>query len=671
MILLFLLVLTPAAWAAPASLEEFLDYPQVLILHSYHQNYKWTEDMTKGIQDILGEKAELHFEYMDTKKHSDPAYLDVLADFLEVKAEKIDYDLIISCDNYAFDFIREYRDRLYGPVPLVFCGVNFFEPSMMEGLSNATGFSEENDFEGSLDLIRRTFPERDKLVCILDETLTGVSIKSGLEEKLPRYRSEFESIEIWSRLSMEELTRDLSLLDEHFVVYYIYFQQDRLGHYYEFHHSTRLIGESSSVPVFAAWDFQFLPGILGGVLLQGVEQGQLAGNAALKILEGASIDSFPPYHESPHHVIFDYQMMKRYGLSQGSLPRGSRIVNRPDSFFYRYRLQIVLTLGVFLILLVLIMILLSVVRKLKNSEKKINELNSSLGIKVAKRTEELEFTNNSLMDTLDKLQKTQNELIRNERLSAIGSLVAGVAQEINTPLNVGMTTISYMENNLRDLEKDLKNDILNQEDIEHYLKTLNEGIALVESSLKKTSTLISSFKHLSLDNKGGECLDFDLNEYLEGILMTHEKQFSERQISVSLTGDDLIIRSFPGSFYQITNHLLKNSLVHAFDTSWPDNLVNIRLGMADELTGFMEYRDNGRGIPDELREHIFEPFTSSKRKKGNSGLGLYVVYKTVNEKLRGAVEYLAAYPGSPRPGVCFRIYFPVREEEDPETGERS
>ena len=547
--ILYLILMSIISLNTASSLPlEGSDLPQILVLHSYHQNYRWTADVTKGIQDILKEKAELHFEYMDTKKHTDPAYLDAFARMLEIKTEKVKYDLIISCDNYAFDFICEHRDRLYGTVPLVFCGVNFFEAPRLEGLSKVTGFSEENDFIGSLDLMRSVFPERKKLVCILDETLTGQATLKGLEKVLPLYEDLFESIEIWSHLSMVELLRDLALLDERFVVYYIYFQRDRLENYYEFHYSTKLIGEASGAPVFAAWDFQFSHGVIGGNLLQGVEQGQLAGEAVLQILEGASIDSFPLYRESPHTMIFDFKALKRYGLELKDLPGGSTVVNSPDSLFHRYRVQISLTLAIITILFLLVMILLTVVRKLRISERKISELNDSLNSKVKRRTEELEFTNSSLQDTLDKLQITQNELIRNERLSAIGSLVAGVSHEINTPLGDGITAASYMVNNLRDLEKDIKNDILTREELKNYLDTLKEGVKLISGNLKKTSALISSFKHLSPDERSGECLDFDLKEYLEEILVTHKNQFSERQITISLSGGQPEYKLLSGQF---------------------------------------------------------------------------------------------------------------------------
>ena len=344
---------------------------------------------------------------MDTKKHTGPEYLEAFAKMLEMKAGIIDYDLIISCDNYAFEFIKRSTGTGSMERSLLYSAESTSSsPPRLEGLSNVTGFSEENDFAGSLELIRRTFPERKKLVCILDETLTGQATRSGLEEVLPDYKEEFESIEIWSHLSMEELLRDLSLLDERFVVYYIYFQRDRLERYYEFHHSSKMIGESSGAPVFASWDFQFTDGVIGGKLLQGREQGRLAGEAVLKILEGASIDSFPPLPQVTPPCDLRLQGNKALrSVFKKDLPERSTVINSPDSLFLPLPPADIPCAGSFyILLLIMVMILLSVVRKLKISEKKINELNSSLNNKVARRTEELKFTNNSLVDTLDKLQ---------------------------------------------------------------------------------------------------------------------------------------------------------------------------------------------------------------------------------------------------------------------------
>ncbi|MDA3957421.1 sensor histidine kinase [Oceanispirochaeta sp.] len=664
LLLIFLAFHSFSLFSDEQNLDSRNDRPQILLLHSYHQGYHWTENITRGVREVLGEEAVIHVEFMDSKRYSEDDYLQVFKELMRIKSASMQYDLIICADDNALEFMKSNRDDFYGPIPLVFCGINFFQPESLAGFYNVTGISEESDFSKNLDLIRQLYPNRTNLVCILDETVTGKSIRTNLDAVLNDYKDDFTSIEVWSDISMADMLRDLNLLGEDFVVFLLPFQRDNLGKFFEYDISTQLISQAAAVPVFGSWDFQFSHGIIGGYLLQGIDQGRDAGQRALRILKGELAESIPITAETSQSPMFDLTKLLQFSLSLKYLPKGSIIINQPDNFFYRYSTEVTIVLVVFSILLLLVIQLFSNILKRRKSEEALKQLNLSLNNRVDQRTQELEYTNSSLKETLEKLQDTQKELIRKERLAALGSLVSGVAHEINTPLGVSITTSSSMEDVIRKLQKQVIEDSLTKENMDDFIARLHDGSRLLGKNLKKAADFIENFKKLSFDEMESKCLSFELKDYIQEITRTHAIQFNNKHIKVQLLGEEIEVYSYPDSFYYIINNLLINSLVHGFDSPREDSLISITLSLKEGKTGMIEYKDNGKGIPVSIREHMFEPFTTTGRSEGKTGLGLYIVFKTIKERLGGAIEYMPPPEDSESGGSCFRIYFPINISMD-------
>lgn len=658
-----LFILGHGAWSEEKRLDGE-EIPNVLLLQSYHQGYKWSDELGRGVMEVLQDDVEVHIEYMDTKKYYSPEYLERIRNYLKIKSESIDFKLIIAADNNAFEFMRLYREEIYGDIPLVFTGVNFLNRENLVGMKNVTGISEENDFRKTLELMKELFPQRRKLVCILDQTVTGLAIRKGLDAVLPSFEEEFDSIEIWSDISMEELVRDLELLGDDFIVFTILFQKDNRGEYFEYNHSNAIIGSAANAPVFGAWDFQFPYGIIGGYLLRGSEQGREAGLMARRILEGEDIRSIPILWKAPHRYMFDFRKLVDYAIRMDQLPRGSMIINLPETIFYQYHTETTVLLIIFVALLTLIYFLMANVQKRKAGEAALSDANACLNQRVEQKTRDLQASNDSLQEAMEQLKLTQSQLIRKERLAALGSLISGVAHEVNTPLGVGITTNSYISDLNARLRRDLDNDELTREGLDEFIGKIGEGGSLLEKNLKKIAGLIDSFKNISFDESGGECRDFDLLEHLQEIIRTRALQFNNHNIRVSLSGDSIETHSYPGSFYHILNNLLQNSLTHGFDEQSENKKITITMTELEGQSGMIEYRDNGRGIPLEVREHMFEPFITGRRSEGYTGLGLFTIFKTVNEILGGAVEYIPPESDEPDRGVCFRIYFPIDKPMD-------
>lgn len=369
--LLSYLILLPLFFQTNIALADTLAQPQkVLLLHSYHHGNKWTDDETKGVIEVLGENRpgfQLDIEYMDTKKLSDPSYFSQLADIYARKYGQIRFDVLVAADDNAFFFLRDYRDRLFPGVPVVFCGVNYFEDSYLEGVEGFTGVNEEADLKGAIDVALALHPGTTNMVLITDATETGQRISAKFRELIPLYGSDV-SFRILDDLEMERIQEEVARLDSGSIVLFTFFFRDRKGEYFEYYESPSLIAAKSRVPIYGAWDYSFGYGIVGGLLTSGFDQGKVAGEMVLRLLEGEPIESIPIVKKSPNRYFFDQQLLTRFGIDLSSLPKGSTLINAKSFSYLIDKVTVWSTVGGILILLIFVFFLLVNVVKRKKAE---------------------------------------------------------------------------------------------------------------------------------------------------------------------------------------------------------------------------------------------------------------------------------------------------------------
>lgn len=242
-----------------------------------------------------------------------------------------------------------------------------------------------------------------------------------------------------------------------------------------------------------------------------------------------------------------------------------------------------------------------------------------------------------VMQRTAELETTMQELRERERLASLGSLVAGIAHEINTPLGVAVTASSYMEKINSGIFQSLKEGSLSKQSLIEYIKTMDESTEIINANLYRASELIRSFKEISVQQSVEKLQVFAVEDYIQDVLLAlkHEYKNTEHTFEVDCDSD-LEIKSYPGAFSQILTNLIINSLTHGFE-GVEKGLMKIKAYM-DEEDFIFEYEDNGVGISKEHLAHIFDPFFTTNRKKGGSGLGLNIVYNIVTGKLNGKIQ---------------------------------
>jgi C4-dicarboxylate-specific signal transduction histidine kinase len=265
-------------------------------------------------------------------------------------------------------------------------------------------------------------------------------------------------------------------------------------------------------------------------------------------------------------------------------------------------------------------------------EKEITEFNENLESLVHERTLKLE-------ENYKTLQETQSQLIQSEKMASLGGMVAGVAHEINTPVGIALTGITHTQDELGNLDKIYKEKSMSEKDFKSYIEDTHEINSSVIKNLKRAAELVKSFKQVAVDQSSDELRDFNLNEYMYEILSSlHNKiKKTKHKIEVDIN-KDINLYSYPGAISQIYTNFILNSLIHAYEK---DEVGNIKISAKLEnkiLT--LTYDDDGRGLDEVSKEKIFDPFYTTNRSKGGSGLGMNIVYSLVTKKLNGTIELI-------------------------------
>lgn len=289
------------------------------------------------------------------------------------------------------------------------------------------------------------------------------------------------------------------------------------------------------------------------------------------------------------------------------------------------------------------------------AEARVRGLNDELEHRVLERTTELAETNKQLTQALETLHKAQEELIRSEKLAGLGSLVAGVAHELNTPLGVSLTAISQFQEKTFAINRSYGSDNLAQEEFEYYLANAGKTTEIILHNIERAAGLIRSFKQVAVDQTSEETRLIDLKQYFHMVVESLKPELKKGQHRVEIDCPEKIeIETYPGYLAQILSNLVINSVQHGFGEEHPGGLISIQASYSDDAVTVV-YRDNGRGMSKEVMARIFEPFFTTSRSKGGSGLGLSIVYNLVNYKLKGKLDCLS----TPNLGMSMTLVFPV------------
>jgi signal transduction histidine kinase len=259
-----------------------------------------------------------------------------------------------------------------------------------------------------------------------------------------------------------------------------------------------------------------------------------------------------------------------------------------------------------------------------------------------------------------ELRRTQDSLIEAEKLAALGGLVAGVAHEVNNPVGISLTVASSLARRCEVFADEVQRGELKRSRLTEFIQGNREAATQLVSNLQRAGELIQSFKQVAVDRSHIERRIFDLKELTEQVIASLRPGLNKSRVKLSFTCEPGIsMDSYPGPYGQVVTNIVLNAVAHGFQPGEAGS-IEIRAAAENEDEVAIVFSDSGRGMPPDVRRRAFEPFFTTRRGQGGTGLGLHIVHNIVTGRLGGRIS-VSSEPGR---GTTFRVLIPCVAPHD-------
>lgn len=281
----------------------------------------------------------------------------------------------------------------------------------------------------------------------------------------------------------------------------------------------------------------------------------------------------------------------------------------------------------------------STMLKMEVQQKELLEQKQSLQEENARRSKTeytLTTTNKDLIHSIKELNKAKERLLEAEKMASLGALSAEVSHEVITPVGISITSTSYLLDQIKELQQALAQNKISKQRIENFIDNANQSTLLLTNNLHRASELLTSFKHVAVDQASDKIRLFNVSSYIDEIIQSIHPKLKKTNHSIKVNCDKNIeIFSHPGAVAQIIINLVINSIIHGFENiNRGEITININL---HHNTLSIDYKDNGHGLNQESKEKLFDAFYTTKSDHGGTGLGTHIIKNLVADTLNGSI----------------------------------
>ncbi|MBZ4683430.1 MAG: hypothetical protein PWP46_103 [Fusobacteriaceae bacterium] len=344
----------------------------ILVLHSYSEDYIWTKNIQKGIDDSiydLNKNINYFIEYMDTKNFNNNKYYEKYKELFKEKYLNKNFDYIITSDDNAFNFIKEMYYHLKNSPRVISVGVNNLN-IVEQNIDKISVVVENPYYKKTFDLAISNFPKAKKIFILNDTTSTGKFIKKEVENIALSYNKEIVWLEGYTKEELKEKIKDITSED---IVYLLVYFNDRYDTRYKYNEILKEIKDEIPAPIYVNWDFYLGEGALGGYVYGSYKLGELAINLIKKDLNNENIPMIVEAKGITQYII-DYNVMKKYNLKKDDFPKNTIFLNQPKSYYSLHKSAI----NTAVIIIILLFIIIFYIIKILYYEKLLNKKNKEI-----------------------------------------------------------------------------------------------------------------------------------------------------------------------------------------------------------------------------------------------------------------------------------------------------